>query len=379
MFEETVKFCDSLLQRGVPGFDLAVFVKGKCVLRHFAGFSDLENGIPMNGRERYNIYSASKPITCAAAMQLWEKGMFSLEDELAKYMPEFGTMTVKTEDGILPAEKPILIRHLFEMTAGFSYALRSPQLIKAREETDGCPTLEVMKYLAKEPLLFEPGDRWNYSLCHDVLAALVEVISGVPFEDYVQANIFAPLGMTSSTYLVPEEQRDGLARQYIFNAEQGKPVPHGQGCAYKFGINYASGGAGCVSTVDDYMKFLEGLRTGKILRPETVLLMQTDRLTPHQKRTYTSALNYGYGLGLRCPKEGGKFQNFGWGGAAGAYLTIDPTLDMSVYLGMHLLSSPVQGIRGMCYRFARAELFGTESTDDLWKELESVHHYHLTY
>ena len=379
MFEQTKKFCDSLLQKGAPYFDVSVFVDGKCALRHSGGFTDPEKTLPVTGTERYNIYSCSKPITVTAAMQLWEKELFDLEDPLSKYMPEFAHMTVKTEDGIRDAEKPILIRHLFEMTAGFSYALRSPQLIKAREELDGCPTREVMQYLAREPLLFEPGDRWNYSLCHDVLAALVEVIASVSFEEYVQQNIFCPLGMNSSTYLLPEQEREKLATQYRFEPEQGKALPCGQQCVYKFGEKYASGGAGCVSTVDDYMKFLEGLRTGKLLKPETVQLMQTDRLTAHQKRTYTSAVNYGYGLGLRCPKEGGRFHNFGWGGAAGAYLTIDPTCNMTAYMGMHLLNSPVQGIRGMVYRFAAAELFGTERTEDLWKELQTAHNYKLTY
>ena len=379
MFEQTKRFCDTLPQLGAPFFDVAVYVDGKCVLRHSGGYTDPEKTLPVTGQERYNIYSCSKAITCTAAMQLWEKGLFSLEDPLAKYMPEFAEMTVKTEDGIRPAEKQILIRHLFEMTAGFSYALRSPQLVKAREETDGCPTREVMRYLALEPLLFEPGDRWNYSLCHDVLAALVEVLSGQRFEDYVHDHIFVPLGMDRSTFVLPEAERESLVTQYRFNEEKRIAEPCGKQCVYMFGSRYASGGAGCVSTVDDYMKFLEGLRTGKLLKPETVKLMHTDRLTEHQKRTYTAAVNYGYGLGQRCPKEGGKFVNFGWGGAAGAYHTIDPECNMSVYMGMHLLNSPVQGIRGMVYRFARAELFGTESIEALWQEVEKVSGYKLTY
>ena len=134
MFEKTKAFCDSLLTLGLPGFDLAVYQDGKCILRHTNGYSDLENKIKMNGNERYNIYSCSKVITCVAAMQLWEKGLFSLEDKLSRYMPEFTEMTVKTEDGTKKAENPILIKHLFEMTAGFSYSCRSPQLLAAISE-----------------------------------------------------------------------------------------------------------------------------------------------------------------------------------------------------------------------------------------------------
>lgn len=174
MFENVLDLTQSFLDMGVPGFDLSIWKDGKCLLRHMGGYSDLKNKIPVQGNERYNIYSCSKLITCAAAMQLWEKGLFSLEDPLANYMPEFSEMTVQTENGIRKANRPILIRNLFEMTAGFSYDLNTPQLELCRRETDGrCPTRETMRYLAKEPLVFEPGAQWKYSLCHDVLAALV--------------------------------------------------------------------------------------------------------------------------------------------------------------------------------------------------------------
>ena len=116
MFEKTKAFCDSFLEYGLPGFDLAVYKDGECILRHMGGYSDLENGTKINGDERYNIYSCSKPITCTAAMQLWEKGLFSLEDKLSDYMPEFEHMTVKTEGGVKEAENPIRIHHLFEMS-----------------------------------------------------------------------------------------------------------------------------------------------------------------------------------------------------------------------------------------------------------------------
>ncbi len=379
MFEHTKKFCDSFLPLGLPGFDLAVYKDGKCVLRHRNGYRDLENKIPMNGEERYNIYSCSKVITCTAAMQLWERGMFSLEDKLSDYMPEFAEMSVKTESGIIKAEKPILIRHLFEMTAGFSYHCQSPSLKQACTDTHGrCPTRDVMKYLAKEPLLFEPGDRWEYSLCHDVLAALVEVISGVPFYEYVQTNIFTPLGMCDSTFLLSDAALDSIAPQYRFEngcaVNVGKPIVN-----YKLGCEYASGGAGCISTVDDYMKFLEGLRTGVLLKPETVSYMKEDRLTEHQKRTYWSRDTHGYGLGVRCPMGDERYVDFGWGGAACAYLAVDTENSISLYFGAHLLSSPAQGLRSMLYRMVRAELIAPDELDGVYRDLERLHNYHLTY
>lgn len=379
MFEHLKKFCDSLVEMGLPGSDLAIFKDGECVFRNFSGFSDLENKIKVNGKERYNIYSCSKPITCTAALQLWEKGMFSLDDKLSDYMPEFAEMTVKTEDGVKKAEKPILIKHLFEMTAGFSYSVSSPYMIKCKEDTNGrCPTREVMKYLAKEPLLFEPGENWQYSLCHDVLAALVEVLTDEKFEDYIKKNIFDVLGMNDSTFMLPDDELDTIAQQYIY--KNNKPVNIGKSIYnYKIGSEYASGGAGCISTVDDYMKFLEALRTNVLLKKETVDLLTINRLSSKQMANFSKKSTHGYSLGFRCPNGIKYYDDFGWGGAAGAFLSIDRDRNMSIYMGMHIISSPVQGLRQMVYRFARAELFDMSELDSIYEELKGLIDYNFTF
>lgn len=379
MFEKTKAFCDSLLNMGVPGFDLAVFIAGKPVLRYMNGYADIENKVKINGRERYNIYSCSKVITCVAAMQLWEKGLFSLEDKLSDYMPEFKTMSVKTNSGIQKSQKPILIKHLFEMTAGFSYDMESESFKQCQKDTNGrCPTRESMKYLAREPLLFEPGERWEYSLCHDVLAALIEVISGDKFEDYVKKNIFDVVGMYDSTFMLPQSELSTIAEQYKFENDNiiniGKDITY-----FKIGSEYASGGAGGISTVDDYIKFLEGLRGGVFLKPETLQLMITDRLTDAQKTTYWTKDTHGYGLGVRCHDKGEINVDFGWGGAAGAYLAVDPEREISIYFACHLHSSPGQGIRSLLYRFIRAELFDTSDFKNIKKEISGLYDYNLTY
>ena len=378
MFESTVKLADSFLEMGVPGYDLVIYKDGECVLRHMGGYADLENKIPVKGNEKYDIYSCSKPITCTAALQLWEKGLFSLEDKLSSYLPEFAEMTVKTENGIQKAQNPILIRHLFEMTAGFSYNLNSSALLACREETNhSCPTRQTMVWLAKEPLEFEPGDQWRYSLCHDVLAALVEVISGQRFEDYVKEHIFDPLGMDDTTFLPSQTVLDSLACKYRFNDDLGKPVRHTAPNVYRLGSKYASGGAGCVSTVDDYIKFLEALRVGdRILKKETVKLMATDRLTEHQKRTYTVKEERGYGLGVRTPKEGIAHTEFGWGGAAGAYLAVDIPNGVTIFYMQHLLNAPNQGLRDQLYDLVFAELLGGETAP---RKAEIPDGYNYTY
>lgn len=379
MFERTKAFCDSLLNYGLPGFDLAVYRKGECVLRYMNGYSDLENKVAMTGNERYNIYSCSKVITCVAAMQLYEKGLFSLEDKLSDYMPEFESMTVGTKGKISAAKMPILIKHLFEMTAGFSYNVNSMRIRECIADTEGkCPTRVAMKYLAKDPLLFEPGERWEYSLCHDVLAALVEVISGEKFEIYVKKYIFDVAGMARSTFMLPEEELHTLAEQYVYR--NGKPVNIGKSITpYKIGSEYASGGAGCISTVDDYIRFLEALRTHKLLKPETLALFTADRLTEEQKKTYWSAKNHGYGLGVRCPMGDERYADFGWGGAAGAYLAVDMKNEITLYFGAHIIASPAQGLRNMLYRFVRAELLNPQELDGVYEDLERLHEYKLTY
>jgi len=380
VFEKTKKFCDSFLDLGVPGFDLAVYKSGECILRYMNGYSDFENKIKINGKEKYNVYSCSKIITCTAALMLMEQGLFSLDDKLSDYMPEFENMKVKTEKGIEDAKNPILIRNLFDMTAGFSYDTQSPQILKCIEETKGkCPTREVMKYLAKEPLCFEPGAKWQYGLCHDILAALIEVVTGIKFEDYTKIYIFDVVGMKDTTFMLPDDETKSLACQYRF--EDGKLVNIGKDIfIFKLGTEYASGGAGAISTVDDFIKFLEALRKGELLKSETLQLMITDQLPDDIKHTYWTpeTQDYGYGLGVRCPIGDKICIDFGWGGAASAYMAIDLENEITIYFAGHLLSSPAQSLRSKLYRFIRAEIINQGEFEYI-EDLKEIKDYNLTY
>jgi len=341
MFEKLTELLDGYLKVGVPGNDCIVYQKGKCVYRRTSGYSNWEKKIPMNGKERYNIYSCTKMMTCTAALMLYEKGMYQLDDKLSKYMPEFETMYIRTQNGVKKAENSIRIRNLFNMTAGFSYDLNSPQLQLAKKETAGkCPTRKTMEYLAREPLLFEPGAEYNYSLCHDVLAALVEVLSGERFADYMKKYIFEPAGMVYSAFHLPEEELDSMAEQYSLDHETGILENCGKGNAFMLGSEYDSGGAGCISTVEDYIRFLEAMRKGLLLKPETMDLMSTNSLFGLPEKQYKDATdpNYGYGLGVRCPFNDQK-TDVGWGGAAGAYLALDRPCDITVYYSQHVLGN----------------------------------------
>ncbi len=367
MFKKTKALCDSFLEQGIPGFDLMVCHEGKCVLRYYNGVSDKKNQTPMTGKERYNIFSCSKPITCVAAMQLWEKGLFQLEDLLSDYMPEFATMTVRQSDGtIVPATNPIRIHNLFEMTAGFNYNYRTAGFQELHKRTHGrCPTREFARTLAAEPLDFEPGAQYQYSLCHDVLAALVEVISGEKFEDYVKAHIFDPLGMKDSDFLLPIEDYKHVVPLYRFDADANEAIvmDHGNVPSARLGTEHASGGAGCVSTVEDYMKFLEALRIGDIiLKKETIRLMATNRLNEAQKQTCNVVrLGYGYGLGMRTPVPENGIYDFGWSGAAGSYMAVDPVRNLTIYYSMHIMSSPVHSQRRRVIAAVMEDLFREKS------------------
>ncbi len=365
MFENTKKLLDVSMGMGSPAAEVCIYHKGKEVFRERRGVSD-ESGTALKGNELYNIYSCSKFITCTAALKLYEEGKFSLDDDIADYIPAFGDMTVKKESGIYKAEKRIKIHQLFTMTSGLNYNCGSEEVAEGKKMTDGkCPTVEMMKYIAKIPLSFEPGETWNYSLSHDVIGALIEVVSGKRFGEYVKDLIFDPLGMKDSTYLLSPERLPEVCEQYIY--EEGKYVNTGKEIQiYKLGSEYESGGAGVVSTVNDYMLFLEAMRLGKILNEETQALMTQNHITDEQRKTYWGSANYGYGLGIRVPLGDGKRTDYGWGGAAGAFAAVDPINDITVYYSQHVRKSPFAPIRKDFIEAAKLDLGFEAFVEDMY-------------
>ena len=340
MFSDLNNLLDGYLRRGVPGFICKVLRNGELIYERVAGFSDREARKPMLGNERFNLYSCSKVITCTAALQLLERGAFALDDEIWRFLPEFENMTRLADDGqSVPANNKITIRHLFAMTSGLDYELHTPELDDLIRTSNGrCPTREACRRIARRALLFEPGTQFQYGLSHDVLAVLIETVSGQPFNDYVTDHIFRPLGMQNSTYLPTEDDVLSLTPQYRYQAGSQKVVRISTANDFRIGSQYASGGAGCVSTIDDYLKFMEGLRTGKLIKPETVRLMATDQL--HGLPGYFLDEQYGYGLGVRCPKPGSDRRDFGWDGAAGAFMAILPQEGISICYLQHMRETP---------------------------------------
>jgi len=369
-FEALKNFMDRLSSWRIPGNSVSVCVGGKEVFSYQSGYENYQNKTPMTPGKLFNIFSCSKPITVTAALQLYEKGYFLLDDPLYDFIPEYKHMYIKNADGsVTEAKNPITLRHLFTMQAGFGYDFGLPCFAKARELTEGkMNTLEVVKCLAREPLFFEPGSHWRYSLCHDVLAAVVEVISGKKFRDYVKENIFEPLEMKDS-YYHNDDVLDKVAEMYVYanstetdivamqksgsNEIDGKIRNVGKRVEHVLGSEYDSGGAGVTTSVEDYSKFASALANGgvgrnseKIISAGTIDLLRTNQLGDVQMKDFNwqQLRGYGYGLGVRTlvdvAKSGscGNIGEFGWGGAAGATVLIDPSVGLSVFYTHHMLN-----------------------------------------
>ena len=351
-FSKLNKFLEEHLSHiGLNGCDMGVVYKGETVYRKQFGIDDCETGKKVDENELYYIFSASKPITCTGALRLVERGLLDLDAPVSKYLPEYENVKVRTQDSIVPAKNVMTVRNLFTMTAGFDYNLRSEQIVKGLEKNPNITTRELAYALSEFPLCFEPGTKYQYSLCHDVLAAVVEVVSGEKFSHYQKKNIFEPLGMTDSCYHIEECDKARLACQYNYDNNSKKAVKIQPICPYALSINHDGGGAGMVSSVSDYLKFVSAMSLGGtskdgyvLLKKETINEMRRNQLLADVEWTFSSRQNgYSYGLGVRtlvdkqAKNAKSPIGEFGWDGAASAYLLIDPENQIGVYYGQHVL------------------------------------------
>jgi len=371
-FSKLKAFMDHMAEERTPGNAVKVFLNGKSVFEYASGYANLEKQIPITGEELYYIYSCSKIATVTAGMQLLEQEKIHLTDPLYAYIPEFRDMYVKEQDGtIRKAKNTITIADLFTMTAGFGYNMKTNGFQKAKEVTNGkMDTLETIKCIASEPLHFEPGTEWKYSICHDVLAAVIGVVEGKKFREYVKGNIFEPLDMRESVFHPTKDVLDRMAEQYCYvqngdsdidivdaqmngTASSGYFDNVGKGNRLILGEEYDSGGAGIITTPSDYMKLLNalankgtGLTGVRILKPESVKLMYANRLNAEMLKEFAIGkfAGCGYGLGVRThmdPSKSGLSCNigeFGWGGAAGSTVMIDDSIGLAVFYVQHTLN-----------------------------------------
>ena len=293
------------------------------------GMQDRETGKPMQPDTIFRICSMSKPITSAAVMILYEEGYFLLEDPISKYLPEFKKprVLVKPANGgapyTIPATREITIRDLLRHTSGLTYSWNEDlgSMYKQANVASGLLPYDgtigdSVERLAKLPLLFSPGDRWEYGLSVDVLGRLVEVVSGMPFDQFLRTRIFEPLGMKDTYFFIPDDQLNRLATAYTYYPDKGlnrfpnTPITEGD---FSYSADYPyrgpkklfSGGAGLNSTAADYARFcqmmLQGGKFGnvRILSRKSVELMTHDqlgRISPDQ------AFGLGFGIeGVKGP------------------------------------------------------------------------------
>lgn len=368
-FERVRQVLDSFIQEGIPSVDCIITVDHKEVFRYFAGFSNRETGRKIDGSELYLIFSMTKMLTCTCALQLYEQGKFQLDDPISRYLPAFSEMqltqqaldmeagarvatgqsmgehTAVTRDQT--AKNPIAVKHLLTMTAGLDYNLYASGIRSAMEDGK-TTTRELVEAMAQTVLGFEPGTRFRYSLCHDVLGALIEIWSGMSLGEYMHKYIFAPLGMTDTFFGIPKDLKR-LAQLYRFDEDRQVVLAKLEN-PYQLTEVYESGGAGLTSTTADYAVFLDALacdgmsKNGyQLLQPSSVALMSQNHLKGQALEDFHALHEgFGYGFGVRThmdSTESGSLSpigEFGWDGAAGAFSLVDRENKLSVSYFQHV-------------------------------------------
>lgn len=339
----------------VKGASALVLHKGREIYCGSFGYADAEKGIPMKRDTIIRLFSMTKPVTAAAVMLLAERGELDVWDPVSKYLPCFREMKVWDEEkGEIPAEREITIYDLLNMTSGITYpdeatepGRRMGAVVQAyvakRESGESVDTQEYMRGIASVPLVFQPGDRWMYGFSADVLGGVVEAASGRSFSAFLQEEIFEPLEMPDTGFFVPKEKLERFAQAY--DATENGLIPHtGSHLGEYYGedVAFESGGAGLVSTLDDYSHFAsmlthKGTYNGKqILGRKTVEFMIQNRLTDYQRRdmNWDSTRGYGYGCLMRILTDQGEagtnasLGEFGWDGWTGNYVTMDSSEDL---------------------------------------------------
>ena len=351
-FTKLDEFMSKMPERGFPSAEIAVTVKGELVYRRSVGYADSAKTRKCSSDDLYWLFSATKVVTCLAALTLVESGKIKLDDELSKYLPAFKNMKIKHKDGTLTdATKPITIEQLFAMTCGIGYNLTTPEVLEASDRL--ASTVETVSAMAAEPLYFEPGTHYKYSLSHDVLAAIIEVVSGMRYSEYLKKVFFGPLGIVDMGFYPTAAQLERFSAMYKYKTGLSKSVEVENKNVYRLSENYESGGAGLFGSVDEYIKIITMAACGgkapdgtQILMPETIKLCEVNRLCEDALDDFVVQKFYGYGWGL-CGRvhtnptvslSRSPVGEFGWDGAAGAFAMIDTKNELAFFFATNVHS-----------------------------------------
>tara|TARA_B100000575_G_scaffold258978_1_gene230921 strand:+ start:2359 stop:3612 length:1254 start_codon:yes stop_codon:yes gene_type:complete len=335
---------------------------GKIIYYNSFGNRGFDDKGEVKKDDLYRIYSMTKPVVSVAIMQLYEKGLFHLNDPIDKFLPEFKNQNIALKkDSLVKAKNKITFKHLLTHTSGMSYGWSQHPADSYYRKADIWMSKsldEFTKKIASLPLRFEPGTKYNYSVSTDILGALVEKISGLKLSEYLSKNIFKPLGMDDTFFEVPIEKYNRLLPNHRFNRMTKKIQTINDNNSYRI-MDFDSGGAGLISTAMDYMLFAECLRNGgelngkRIIGTKTIKYMVSNHLPTSvlgigrgesPTDPAISAITFGLGFGiLNNPSVSsviGSKGSYSWGGAAGTIFWIDPVENIVVVSMIQLMSSP---------------------------------------
>lgn len=366
----------------ISGCQVLVARRGQVAYRESFGLMDRERNVPMRDDAIFRIYSMTKPITAVALMQLYEQGLFQLNDPVYRVIPEWRDLKEYVSgEGVMmetrPAQKHITFRHLLNHTAGLTYG-GGPIFSGKLHPVDwvyrtlgiGVTTSESLhdfvKKLARAPLRYTPGERWMYSLASDVCGYLVEALSGKPFDQYLQDHIFSPLGMHDTSFVLAPEKVERFTACYGRAADKSlQLLDDPQKSTYSNTKPFFAGGSGLISTTTDYYRFCEMLRRGgeldgqRILGSRTIEMMAMNHLPDGKDLTQlaigafseTAYEGTGFGLGLASTMNQVATGTFGvgdyyWGGMASTIFWVDPKEDMVVIFMTQLIPSATFNFRG---------------------------------
>lgn len=349
---------DGIESNYIAGGNLMIIKNGQEVFYHEDGFADREAGLPIRRNSIFRLYSMTKPITAAAVMILLERGKIDLYEPVSKYLEGFKNQMVDDGGNLVPVEREVTLKDLLFMTSGLVYGGNH----RAGKETEALfkeidsrllgaspmSTLEAMNKLGRCALAFQPGSSWEYGTSADILGAVIEAASGKRFGEFLKEEIFEPLGMKDTGFWLKPEKRDRLVKTYGEDGKGGLMLYTGNnlGIINKMDRDpaFESGGAGLVSTIDDYARFTrmlmnEGSLDGvQILRPKTVRYLTSGTLDAAQQKNFERWINlcgHSYGNLMRvmtdCSRAGdlGCPGEYGWDGWLGAYFCNCPKDDLT--------------------------------------------------
>ncbi|MBJ38920.1 MAG: serine hydrolase [Gammaproteobacteria bacterium] len=346
-------------QEKLAGSSFAVMRRGRLVYYNAFGHARRETEQPMAADTIHRIYSMSKPITSVALLTLYEQGKFQLDDPIEKYLPEFAEMRVLTGGSAAQpvtrhATASITPRHIMTHTAGLTYGFEGvphavDEIYRYRKIGNDKQTLaEFTEALGKAPLRFDPGTSWNYSYGTDVQGRLIEALSGMRFDDYLQSTLFDPLGMVDTSFTVAADKADRLANNYTRPRGPLELFEDATDSPYLRQRVFKSGGGGLTSTLPDYMRFGQMLANkgeldgARVLGRKTVEYATSNHLPGGADMEAMGAGGFaesafrGVGfclIGSVCidPVAAPNMQSlgdYGWGGAAGTRFWVDPQEDL---------------------------------------------------